>query len=151
MIIIGVKDRARTVDHGTFTCPHCQSTRPFEKKRSKLYFSLFFVPILPLKELGEFIECQHCMTRYSVDILTRPHPSSAIKHRIPAVKADLESGTPLEMARQKLINEGYAPGFAGDLVEEAVGDHRQHCPDCRLTYSANNTFCAVCGGRLSPL
>lgn len=150
MIIIGVNDRAKTIGHGTFFCPHCQATRPYQRKKAKLYFSVFFIPLIPLKELGEYVACDHCRERYALQVLERQPKKApaAVEQRTPPVRLDLESGTPLEMARQKLINQGYAPSFAEELVEAATGSSLKKCPTCRLTYLPVVERCAACGGIL---
>ncbi len=150
MIILGVNDRAKTVGEGTFFCPHCQHSHSYARKKAKLYFSLFFVPLIPLKDLGEYVECRHCWNRFSPEVVQRPAMRGAAAHQAPAVRADLESGTPLEMARQKLINEGYAAEFADEVVAAAAGTWTRQCPSCRLTYIHQISRCAACGEPLAP-
>ena len=144
MIIIGLNSRAKKVKSGSFDCPHCGKTRLYDHKRSKLYFSFFFIPLIPLKDQGEFIECQHCFRQYAVEILQRKPLTAVERHAFP-IKIDLQSGTPIEMARQKLLNQGFASEFVEEVIEKAAGSSRRSCPRCSRTYVKTIEKCAECG------
>jgi hypothetical protein len=72
LIIFGVKDKATTTETGTFHCPVCQSSQRFERKTMKRYFSLFFIPLIPLGGgPGSVVQCQNCGTQLPPDITRR--------------------------------------------------------------------------------
>jgi tellurite resistance protein len=60
LVILGVVPVTRTVGRGEFVCPECGVLRPYAHQRVQQRFAVFFVSVLPLDELGEYIECQHC-------------------------------------------------------------------------------------------
>ena len=44
----------------TTTCPHCQEIVALEPVRQKRYFSLFFIPIIPLEKGDAAWRCPSC-------------------------------------------------------------------------------------------
>ena len=72
LLIFGFRTRLRTVLEGVFHCPRCQQDRPFARKQARRWFTLFFLPVIPLKVAGEFIECQTCQGRFTEAVLDAP-------------------------------------------------------------------------------
>ena len=69
MIIFGSRGRIVKKAEGNFYCPNCREDREYQKKRSASYFTLFFIPLFQIRNHGEFIECQHCKSKYQPGIL----------------------------------------------------------------------------------
>ena len=69
MIIFGTKGRTKEIGRGEFFCPNCRIQRPYIEKRISRYFTLYFIPIFPIKKLGEYVECQVCKKAYKPGIL----------------------------------------------------------------------------------
>ncbi len=69
MIIFGTRSADKTIGSGTFYCPRCQANFPYLHKRVRQYFSLYFIPLIPLGTLGEQIECQQCGSPYGLEVL----------------------------------------------------------------------------------
>lgn len=69
MIIFGTKGRTKEIGRGEFFCPNCRTRRAYLEKRIARYFTLYFIPIFPIKNLGEYVECQVCLKTYKTDIL----------------------------------------------------------------------------------
>jgi uncharacterized tellurite resistance protein B-like protein len=70
-VIIGIRPITRTTQRGTFRCPECDVRRPFTRQRVQRRFTVFFVAMLPLDELGEYIECEHCRGTFRTSVLDR--------------------------------------------------------------------------------
>jgi predicted RNA-binding Zn-ribbon protein involved in translation (DUF1610 family) len=68
-VIFGTSTRTYELGHGEFRCPRCGQTRHYTYRGRALWFSLFFVPILKLKDLGEEVQCAECGTIYDAGIL----------------------------------------------------------------------------------
>ncbi|UIR57915.1 RDD family protein [Sphingobacterium sp. SRCM116780] len=64
LIIFGTKSIGKTVKYGNFHCPRCQMERPYQLKQNRRYFSLFFIPMIPLEKQGDTLECNFCRTAY---------------------------------------------------------------------------------------
>jgi hypothetical protein len=61
-------------------------------------------------------------------------PPSEAERILGAVRADLEAGTPVQMARTKLTNQGIDPEDARVIVAAAAGDDHRACAACDLTF-----------------
>lgn len=69
MIIFGSKGKTKVVSRGRFMCPRCQDLRGYERKKVTEHFTLHFIPIIKIDDLGEYIECTKCASRYDTSIL----------------------------------------------------------------------------------
>lgn len=81
MIIWGSRTRFSKTDEGTFYCPQEQGDRPFEKKMAKQWFTLYFIPVFPMNEIGEVIECQTCKAQFNPQVLSLP-TSTQLAHNL---------------------------------------------------------------------
>lgn len=69
MIIFGTRGVTTTPDKGEFHCPTCNSNQPYGLKRVRRFFTLYFIPVIPLDSLGEYVECSSCKDTYKTNIL----------------------------------------------------------------------------------
>jgi hypothetical protein len=69
MIIFGSRNRIKEVARGVFLCPFCRSRQPYVLKRAGQYFTLYFIPLFQIKNLGEFVECQNCAKTFNPEVL----------------------------------------------------------------------------------
>ena len=69
LIIFGTRGVTMTVTSGDFYCPGCARKRPYSHKRVRRFFTLYFIPIIPLDVLGEYVECDHCRDTYKPEVL----------------------------------------------------------------------------------
>ncbi len=69
MIIFGTRGVTYTKDKGAFHCPNCATRQSFATKRVRRFFTLCFVPVLPLNLAGEYIECTSCSNTYGAAVL----------------------------------------------------------------------------------
>ncbi len=69
IIIFGATTKDSDVGEGTFHCPVCRQERPYIEKQVRRYFSLFFIPVLPLDKQGRYVVCQGCGARHDARIL----------------------------------------------------------------------------------
>jgi len=69
MIIFGSKGRITTKKRDLFYCPTCQSEKTYEWKLVRNWFTLYFIPVIPLGLKGEYIECTTCLRTYSIDVI----------------------------------------------------------------------------------
>ena len=70
MIIFGTKGRDSRVGQGQFSCPQCRMQRAYEHKSVKRYFTLYFIPVIPLGSAGEYVQCESCGGTFGTEILT---------------------------------------------------------------------------------
>jgi tellurite resistance protein len=68
MIIFGTRGVTYSAGSGDFHCPECRSKLPYKHKRVRRFFTLYFIPVIPLDLHGEYIECQSCRGTYRLDV-----------------------------------------------------------------------------------
>jgi len=69
MIIFGTQPRSSLTSMGEFHCPSCDTKRRFKRVRVRRMFSLFFVPIFPVTDASEYVECEACGDTFNPAIL----------------------------------------------------------------------------------
>lgn len=70
MIIFGTRGVTSSAEKGAFNCPRCQGRRNYDRKRVRRFFTLYFIPVIPLDQLGEYIECQVCGGTFEEAVLS---------------------------------------------------------------------------------
>jgi hypothetical protein len=83
LIIFGLRVFFHTVGEGTFHCQRCGGDRHYRLRRGRRFFTLFFVPVIPLNAVGELVQCTTCGTRYRTDVLSLP-TASQMQAALPA-------------------------------------------------------------------
>lgn len=152
MIIFGTKVRKKTMRTGQFFCPRCRTTRPFNHQKGTRYFTLYFVPLIPMGDVGEFIECDVCHGTFQLDVLKmKPAPARAdLAGMLNTLKTRLEGGVPIEYAVRDLTAAGLELDTARTAVKNALPVERNVCKTCGLSYAPNVTTCTVCQGTIDP-
>jgi len=69
MIIFGTRGITTTPQRGDFHCPSCASMQNYALKRVRRFFTLYFIPVIPLDKLGEYVECLSCKDTYKPGVL----------------------------------------------------------------------------------
>lgn len=57
------------MDEGHFMCPQCTSENYYKHKKVTRFFTLYFIPLIPLGRLGEYVECQTCKGTFVSQVL----------------------------------------------------------------------------------
>ena len=68
-IIFGTRGVTSKKDRGQFNCPQCGGGNEYVHKSVRQFFTLYFIPVIPLNHLGEYVECTGCQGTFHVDIL----------------------------------------------------------------------------------
>jgi len=74
LIIFGSRSVTGSMGTGSFDCPRCGADRPYDHKRVRRFFTLYFIPLIPMETLGEYIECGGCGGTYKPEVLQRALP-----------------------------------------------------------------------------
>ncbi len=73
MIIFGTRGVTMHAASGEFHCPECSSSlnakMNYIHKKVRRFFTLYFIPLIPLDLHGEYVECQQCRGTYKLDVL----------------------------------------------------------------------------------
>src|SRR5260370_9348890 len=71
-IIWGFRVLYRPLGGGAFHCRKCGGDRQYRHRAGRRFFTLFFIPVIPLAKTGEHVQCTTCKTRYVMDVLSLP-------------------------------------------------------------------------------
>ena len=131
LIIFGFRVFFRTLAHGTFHCRRCGGDRQYRHRAGRRWFTLFFLPVIPLNAVGEHVQCTSCRTRYVTDVLGQP-TTAQMQAALPAgmraaVSAMLRSGDPSNQASRQRAVEA--------VVRSGVPDYNEAMLDADLTQS----------------
>jgi len=69
MIIFGTTGISSTMEEGQFMCPQCATTENYKHKKVTKFFTLYFIPLIPLGRAGDYVECQTCQGTFISRIL----------------------------------------------------------------------------------
>ncbi len=75
-VVFGWRSRAHTIGSGTFFCPREGGDRAYEHKEARRWFTLFFMPLIPLDRQGDYVECTSCKSTYYTAVLEAPTGAS---------------------------------------------------------------------------
>jgi hypothetical protein len=108
LIILGLRVFYRTMAQAMFYCRRCGGDREYRHRAGRRWFTVFFLPVIPLNQVGEHVQCTTCRTRYVTDVLSQP-TTARMQEALPAgmraaVSAMLRSGDPSSpVSRQRAI------------------------------------------------
>lgn len=69
--IFGIGPKSKVIEKKTFLCPVCRHHANYELKQQRNYFSLFFIPLIPLsKSKGSYVNCLNCQTKMPSTVLS---------------------------------------------------------------------------------
>jgi len=114
----------RTIGQGVFYCRHCGGDRRYRHRDGRKWFTLLFIPVIPLDRVSEHVQCQCCGTRYVTEVLRQP-TTEQMQAALPAgmraaAAAMLRSGDAgSQNARQRAISMIIDAGVA-DYDEDAL-------------------------------
>lgn len=69
MIIFGTSVRRSVIGTKPIYCPTCQTEGSCTHEEAKRWFTLFFIPVLPMDKVGEVVTCHNCGTQYRPEVL----------------------------------------------------------------------------------
>jgi tellurite resistance protein len=77
LIIFGTRGLTLTAAEGDFHCPDCGPAK-YRHRKVRRFFTLYFIPLIPLDLLGEYVECTKCQGTYKLGVLQHnPEASDA--------------------------------------------------------------------------
>lgn len=69
LVIFGTRGIPSTRSEGEFHCPVCHGPCGYEQKQVRKFFTLYFLPVVPLNPVGEYVECQECRGTFPSEVL----------------------------------------------------------------------------------
>ena len=131
MIIFGTRGVKSTIKEGNFNCPQCEDTKPFRHRKVTNFFTLYFIPLIPLGSAGEYVECRHCKGTFIPRVLNYKKEATqdqflsqyekAMKHCMVLIMlADGEIDENEMIMVQKIINKFGHNDITLDQLEDYV-------------------------------
>lgn len=122
LLLFGITTRTKTLGSGTFYCRNEGGERSYLLLEARRWFTLFFIPVIPLKVLGELVQCSSCGAQYDPAFL-RQAPTRPTDTEDEVTADDLEElvriGTDLGMSPVKL-RRILVERIPAELVDEAI-------------------------------
>jgi hypothetical protein len=127
IIIFGWRTVWRTVATGVFHCGHCGGDRNYRRRSGRRFFTLFFIPVIPLGLVGEHVQCTTCRTSYRTSALHAPtvaRMQAAVTDGVRGMVAimvhagDINSVAARRRALQVVTGAGVAGYHEGALVQD---------------------------------
>jgi zinc ribbon protein len=78
LIIFGRRTMSKIVQRGAFNCPRCGPGRQFAHKQVKRWFTLYFIPVIPMGTVGSYVECQQCAATFGPEALSLALPEARV-------------------------------------------------------------------------
>jgi hypothetical protein len=122
LLIFGMTTRMKVLGRETIHCPKCGVDRVGALKQARRWFSLFFIPLIPLKVLGELIQCETCGTTFGADVRSLPTSAALATELLEATREATalllridDPASAREVARQVLSEVAGRPWSAEEL------------------------------------
>ena len=152
-VVFGTKNRYKEISSGSFFCPHCNTNREYKLMQRGQYFSLYFIPVFRIKDLGQVVVCQHCEQAFDPVVLTRKAPVeqnlTARDRLILSIRKELIDGMPVHMMKRKLQGQKIDELTVDQFVKEALAGNVVTCSECGFEYIAGVSRCLNCNSELN--
>jgi zinc-ribbon family len=169
LLIWGLRVFYHTLGEGTFHCRRCGGDRQYRLRAGRRFFTLFFIPVIPLNKTAEYVQCLTCKTRYVTDVLSLP-TSAQMQAALPAgmraavaamlVAGDRGSAAARQRAVAVIQGAGAQEYTDADLdadaaqpaeaIRSALGEvARQLTPDAKEWFLAETVRVGVADGSLN--
>ena len=68
-IVFGTRGITTTKEKGEFHCPQCGNSQAYRWRNVNNFFTLYFIPLIPLGKAGEYVECGNCRSTFVPRVL----------------------------------------------------------------------------------
>ncbi len=139
MIIFGTRGIRSTIKEGQFNCPQCEQSMPYRHRKVTKFFTLYFIPIIPLGSAGEYVECGSCKGTFIPRVLNNNSSNKeefmavyekAIKHSMVLIMlADGEIDENEKTQVLKIINKFGHKDISMSQLEEYIDQVKREKED----------------------
>jgi tellurite resistance protein len=121
LIIFGTRGISGEEGRGEFFCPKCRIKATYAHKSVRRYFTLYFIPVIPLNSLGEYVECDRCATSFKMEVLDYDPRANATAEEKQA-EARFHAALRRVLARVSLLGARRETMGGGDRLDGKVDD-----------------------------
>lgn len=72
LLVFGVRYLAAVVADGLFHCPSCGGDRRYQLRRPRAWIHVVRLPVVPLRDGADYVECDTCHARHEPAVLEVP-------------------------------------------------------------------------------
>jgi hypothetical protein len=132
LLVFGVRQLHALVSTGHFHCPVCGVDRGYRLRAPRSWFHVFWIPLIPMRQGEEFVECDACSSRFEPGVLGVPTSEqfgellsrgvrTAAAHLVTAAEASGE-----DLARAvPILQRSLGAGYTREVLEADIAAHRQ--------------------------
>ncbi len=151
MIIYGTKTVSKPVEPTTFYCPQCRQTTDGTIQQGKRYFTLYFIPLIPMGSDGpEYVHCRSCRGDFNsgvLELVPEADPEERTERLLRVmVMAALADGT-VDSAERDSINDQYTQFSGHSIPPETLDQEIQMAQDANADL---NMFVSSFASALAP-
>ncbi|MFN3190881.1 MAG: zinc-ribbon domain-containing protein [Aureliella sp.] len=160
MILIGTMNWPSTRGRGVFQCPECAGSQQYRLRVSRPFLTLYFIPVLPIGGLNEYVQCDECRSSFEPVVLDQQYGSNPDQppeydpENIPFA-ADLCNMIALIMVEDGHVTEAeisiarrvFRKITNVTISREELG---HACSQVRLQQLSTSSYLATCVARRSP-
>lgn len=141
MIVIGTMGIPFTSDKGTFYCPRCRDDVAYRGRHVRRFLTLYFIPLIPLDKIEEYVECLKCKNRFPREVLSHNREQATrafhgyVRHALALLAASDEQITAAEVSTfQDLIRRltGQSPSLEEVSTELLAAKSARQMPSWYL-------------------
>lgn len=117
-IIFGTRGVTSTIKEGEFYCPQCACEKHYRHRKVTGFFTLYFIPLIPLGSRGEYVECQSCRNTFVERVLQ-------LSEAIANARQEEPQAAQSQQSTQKAAAVGVAVAAAASAVEKDILSEKQ--------------------------
>lgn len=113
MIIWGWRTLKGTAATGDFHCPHCANRQGFNHEKLRRWFTLYFIPVIPVGAMDEQVTCTTCKKSWQMSVLAND-PEKLESAQLSRIASDWLSS----MAALAASRGGPTPEISASIVAD---------------------------------
>src|SRR5690349_18405314 len=129
MIIFGTRTMPSKRQEGHFHCPRCSAKQPYNRVNVNRWFTLYFIPVIPMGSAGEYIECLSCAGTYKPEVLSY-NPDAARQETLDTIRRSLTlfmaAAGRTSMDDVRKLQEAILDVFGEQVSGSAISQDLQH-------------------------
>jgi predicted RNA-binding Zn-ribbon protein involved in translation (DUF1610 family) len=142
IIIWGSRGLTSTLDSGQFYCPKCDGRRDYHLRQVREFFTLYFIPLIPMGRAQRYVECGSCGGTFKEEVLEMEEPTEA-QRALRQIYEEMQQGVSIEECQKRLMELGMEANQAESISEEMAGQ-TWRCETCGDHYLAAVKRCSRC-------
>ena len=145
LLVFGVRYLYSLVATGTFHCPVCDVDRGYRLREPRSWVHVFWIPLVPLRQGAEIVECDVCRSRFEESVLGTPTSeqfgellSRGVRTAAAYLITAAEAGPDALSRAVVVLQRSLGPGYTREVLEADLAAHRQGSDFGVLTALAGN-------------